>query len=314
MSVSGVAVHREARLDSRRPDPSRAFALGLALDVAFVVVEIGAGVVAGSVALLSDAVHNLGDALGLFLGWIAVRLARRARTRRRTYGFRRATILAALANALLIIGGVGVVAFESIRRLHEGGVAHAGTMLVVAGAGVGVNAGAALLFAKGRRHDANVRGAFLHLVADAGVSAAVVAGGALLYFTGWAWIDPVLGLAVCAVIVASAWPLLRESVDLALDAVPSGVDAAAIGAFLSDIDGVREVHDLHVWPLSTTETALTAHLASNRDLDSAELRVIADRLERDFGVHHTTIQVERPAGADAASTSLEGRARRESTA
>ncbi|WP_431271673.1 cation diffusion facilitator family transporter [Dankookia sp. P2] len=212
---------------------SRGFALGVSLNLGFVVLEVAAGLVASSMALLADAGHNLSDVLGLVLAWVAVRLARRLPSRRRTYGFHRGTILAALANAMLLLVAVGAIALESVQRLLAPEPVATGFMLWVAAAGILVNGGTALLFARGRAADINRRGAYLHMVADAGVSAGVVAGALLIKATGWLWVDPVLGLVIAGVILVGTWGLLRESVDLAMDAVPPGIDPAAVGAFLS---------------------------------------------------------------------------------
>src|SRR3954471_6896105 len=242
-----------------RPE-ERGFALGVSLNLGFVALEVAAGLVASSMALLADAGHNLSDVLGLVLAWVAVRLARRLPSRRRTYGFHRGTILAALANAMLLLVAVGAIALESVQRLLAPEPVATGWMLWVAAAGILVNGGTALLFARGREADINRRGAYLHMVADAGVSAGVVAGALLIQATGWLWVDPVLGLVIAGVILVGTWGLLRDSMNLAMDAVPAGIDPTAVQAFLAAQPGVREVHDLHIWGLSTTETALTAHL------------------------------------------------------
>src|SRR4051812_34835069 len=275
-----------------RPE-ERGFALGVSLNLGFVVLEVAAGLVASSMALLADAGHNLSDVLGLVLAWVAVRLSRRLPSRRRTYGFHRASILAALANAMLLLVAVGAIALESVQRLLEPEPVATGWMLWVAAAGILVNGGTALLFARGREADINRRGAYLHMVADAGVSAGVVAGALLIQATGWLWVDPVLGLVIAGVILVGTWGLLRESVDLAMDAVPPGIDPAAVGGFLATQAGVSEVHDLHIWAISTTETALTAHLVRpGAATDDGFLTALCGELRTRFGIGHATLQVE----------------------
>ena len=276
------------------PGPDeRGFAPGVALNLGFVALEVVAGLVAGSMALLADAGHNLSDVLGLVLAWIAVRLAGRLPGGRRTYGWHRGTILAALANAMLLLVAVGAITLESVRRLIEPAPVATGFMLWVAVAGIVVNAGTALLFARGREADINRRGAYLHMVADAGVSAGVVAGALLIRLTGWNWVDPVIGLAIAGVILAGTWGLLRESADLAMDAVPPGIDPAAVTAWLAAQPGVVEVHDLHIWALSTTETALTAHLVRpGAVVDDGFLARIQQALRSRFDIGHATLQVE----------------------
>jgi cobalt-zinc-cadmium efflux system protein len=275
-----------------RPE-ERGFALGVSLNLGFVVLEVAAGLIASSMALLADAGHNLSDVLGLVLAWVAVRLARRLPSQRRTYGFHRGTILAALANAMLLLVAVGAIALESVQRLLAPEPVATGWMLWVAAAGILVNGGTALLFARGREADLNRRGAYLHMLADAGVSAGVVAGALLIRATGWLWVDPVLGLGIAGVILVGTWGLLRESVDLAMDAVPAGIDPAAVGDFLAAQPGVREVHDLHIWAISTTETALTAHLVRpDAAADDGFLAALCGELKTRFAIGHATLQVE----------------------
>ncbi len=278
----------------------RAFSIGILLNVGFVVVEAIAGLVAGSTALLADAAHNLGDVLGLGMAWGATVLARRKRTARRTYGLRRTTILAGLANATLILVAVGGVAWEAIRRIGESAHVDGSLVAIVATVGVFVNGGAALLFARGREQDVNRRGAYLHLMADAAVSAGVVVAGVIVWRTGWDWIDPVTSIAVSLVILAGTVALLRDALNLLLDAVPAHVDPAAVEAYLAGLPGVREVHDLHIWPMSTTEIALTAHLVVPwAACPPSFLRDAQQQIEHRFGIAHTTLQLE-PDGADEA--------------
>ena len=252
-------------------------------------------------ALLADAAHNLGDVLGLGMAWGATLLARRARTTRRTYGLRRTTILAALANGGLVLFAVGGVAWEAIQRLGSPPEVHGPIVAIVAAIGVVINAGAALLFAKGRADDMNVRAAFLHLVADAAVSAGVVVSGVLVWQTGQMWIDPETSLVVSVVILFGTWKLVRESLDLLLDAVPAHIDASAVERYLATLPGVTGVHDLHIWSMSTTEVALTAHIVVPWDsVSPTMLRDTAAEIERRFKIRHVTIQLE-PVGQDPCS-------------
>jgi cobalt-zinc-cadmium efflux system protein len=270
----------------------RAFAIGIALNLAFVIIEAGYGFVADSMALLSDAGHNLSDVLGLAIAWGAAALAKRAPTERFTYGLRSSSILAALFNALLLLVAVGGIAWESVQRLIEPAPVAAGTMMVVAAIGILVNGFTAFLFVRGQ-HDLNIRGAFLHMVADAAVSLGVVLGGMAILWTGAAWIDPILSLIIAAVILWSTWDLLRQSLVLSLHGVPSGIDLAQVRETLEALPGVAAVRHLHVWAVSTTETALTCHLVmphghpGDRILQDAEAA-----MRRQFGIGHATFQVE----------------------
>jgi len=286
--------HSHSHSHSHGPDPAeRGFAPGVALNIGFVVIEGAAGLIGGSMALLADAGHNLSDVLGLVLAWVAVRLARRRPGGRRTYGFHRGTILAALANAMLLLVAVGAIVLESAQRLLDPQPVPTGLMLWVAAAGIIVNGGTALFFARGRAEDINRRGAYLHMVADAGVSAGVVVGALIIGATGWYWLDPVLGLVIAGVILAGTWGLLRESMEMAMDVVPRRIDPVAIEAFLRGRPGVAEVHDLHIWPLSTTETALTAHLVRpGQGPDDGFLAELCRDLAGRFGIRHATFQVE----------------------
>ncbi len=272
----------------------RAFALGVGLNAAFVLAEAGAGLWSGSLALLADAGHNLSDVLALLLAWGAVALARRAPVGRRTYGLRKATILAALGNATLLLVAVGAIVSESVRRLGAPAPVPTEVVMLIAGLGVVINSLTAALFLRGGHGDLNVRGAFLHMAADAGVSLAVVVGALIMWATGLLWIDPALSLLIAVVIVVGTWGLLRDSLDLALDAAPRGVDVEAVRNWLAALPGVAEVHDLHVWALSTTETALTAHLVrqlGNSDGDSF-LHEACEGLASHFQIGHATLQVE----------------------
>lgn len=276
---------------------NRAFAYGVALNLVFVAVEATYGLASGSLSLLADAGHNFSDVLGLLLAWGAVFLATKQATPRRTYGWRRSSILAALFNALLLLVALGGIAGEAVRRFAQPAPVATGTVIIVATLGIVINTATALLFAAGRQNDLNLRGAFLHMAADAGVSAGVVVAALLIRFTGWLWLDPLVSLLIAGVILLGTWGLLRESLDLALDAVPPGIDAAEVGAFLRAVDGVRDVHDLHIWAISTTETALTAHLrVENLAPDflwpDDFLRRVAGELHDRFGIEHSTLQIE----------------------
>lgn len=270
-----------------------AFAIGIALNLAYVVVEAGFGLIAGSLALLADAGHNLSDVLGLALAWGAAWLSRRQPTARRTYGLRRSSILAALANAMLLLVAVGAIAWEALRRLHAPEPVDTGIVLWVAAIGVAVNTGTALLFMRGRESDLNIQGAFLHMVADAAVTVGVIVAAIVIARTGWLRLDPAVSLVIGAVILVGTWGLLRDSVDLALDAVPRRIDPRAVESFLVDQPGVEEVHDLHIWAMSTTETALTVHLVRpGTSPDDGFLAAIREELRHRFEIGHATIQVE----------------------
>ena len=271
----------------------RAFAIGVALNTIFVAAEVVVGLWAGSLALLADAGHNLSDVLSLILAWGAAALARRAPTARRTYGLRKSTILASLANAVLLMVAVGAIVSESLHRLAEPASVETGLVMATAAFGVVINTATALLFFRGSHSDLNVRGAFLHMAGDAAVSLAVVIGAFAMAQTSYLWIDPALSLAIAAFILFATWGLLRESMDLALDAAPKGIDVGEVRDWLAARPGVVEVHDLHVWAMSTTETALTAHLIrpANGDAD-AFLHQTCEGLARRFNIGHSTLQVE----------------------
>lgn len=279
----------------------RAFAIGITLNLAYVAIEAGFGFVTGSMALLADAGHNLSDVLGLAVAWAGLRLAQRAPSARFTYGLKRSGILAALANAVLLLLACGAITVEAVRRLADPQPVPGLVVMAVAGAGILVNGITAWAFARGRSSDVNIRGAYLHMLADAGVSAAVVVSGLVILNTGLDWIDPALSLVVVAVILAGTWGLLRQSVAMALDAVPEGIDAAAVADFLRSRPGVVTVHDLHIWSMGTTATALTAHLVMPQGHPGdAALAGLAHDLDHKFGIGHATIQVETGA-ADCAA-------------
>ncbi len=271
-----------------------AFALGVGLNVAFVVAEFVFGVRAHSLALTADAGHNLSDVLGLSLAWAGSMLARRGPTPRRTYGLRRFSILAALANAGMLLVAVGAIAVEAVQRLRQPAPVASGVVMIVAAIGIAINAGTALGFMRGRHADLNLRGAYLHMLSDAAASAGVVLTGLAIAITGWFWLDPAVSLALVALILWGTWSLAKDSLDLALDAVPPRIDPQEVTAVLRDLDGVMEVHDLHIWAMSTTDIALTVHLvrpcAGGED---AVLAAAAQQLRTRFGIHHATIQLER---------------------
>ncbi len=280
----------------------RAFAIGITINLAYVAVEAVAGLATGSMALLADAGHNLSDVLGLAVAWAGLKLAQRPPSPRFTYGLKRSGILAALFNGVLLLLACGAIAVEALRRLADPQPVPGPVIMAVAAGGIVVNGVTAWLFARGRKGDVNIRGAWLHMLADAGVSAAVVVSGFIILQTGMHWIDPALSLVVVAVILAGTWGLLRQSVALALDAVPEGIDATAVADFLKAQPGVATVHHLHIWPMGTTDTALTVHLVMPRGHPGdAVLSGLAHDLEHRFGIGHVTIQVEIGAAACAAA-------------
>jgi cobalt-zinc-cadmium efflux system protein len=270
----------------------RAFAIGIALNLGFVLIEAVFGFYANSMALLSDAGHNLSDVLGLVVAWAGGTLAQRASSPRFTYGLKKASILAALANALFLLVAIGAIGAEAIRRLFHPSATEGGVVMVVAAIGIAVNGATAMLFVRGQ-HDINLRGAFLHMAADAAVSAAVVLSGLLIVWTGRQWIDPVMSLAVAVVILWGSVGLLKESVWMSLAGVPAGIDVDQVELALAELDGVEAVHDLHIWPLSTTETALTAHIVTAVADYPDELLARARGVLHSFHIEHCTIQVER---------------------
>jgi cobalt-zinc-cadmium efflux system protein len=285
--------HDHAHHRDSAHDTDRAFGIGIVLNTAIVVVEVVYGVASHSMALLADAGHNLGDVLGLMLAGGAALLARRPPTRRRTYGFGRLTLLSTLANAIVLLVATGAIAWESIRRLGAPHPVDATTVIVVAAIAAVANTASALLFLRERKHDLNVRAAFLHLAADAGIAAGVVGAGIVVLRTGWLWVDPAASLIVAVLILVSTWSLLRHSTDLVLDAVPQGVDAEAVRAYLMSLPRVLEVHDLHIWAMSTTETALTAHLVMPPNATEPHfLGHVCKELLRRFGIPHATLQVD----------------------
>jgi len=274
-------------------DFGRAFLIGITLNTAFVGVEALYGYLANSTALLADAGHNLSDVLGLATAWIAAVLSKRAPTVRYTYGLRNTSILAALTNAVLLLIASGVILLEAVQRLFHPEPVKSITIIVVAAIGILINGATAWLFASGQKGDINIRGAYLHMIADAAVSAGVVIAGLIIMQTNWVWVDPLTSLIVVGVIVWSTWGLLRESTAMSLAAVPLSIDPADVRTLLASRPGVSSVHDLHIWPISTTETALTAHLVtpSGHPGDSFLLETCRLLQER-FRINHSTIQIE----------------------
>lgn len=276
------------------------FAAGVALNLGFVAVEAAWGFLANSLALLADAGHNLSDVLGLLLAWAATVLARRRPSQRRTYGLRKSTVMASLANAVLLLVVSGAIAWEAVRRFGAPEPVATTEVIVVAAIGVVINGVTALLFLHGRHNDLNIRGAFLHMAADAGLSLGVVISALAMIATGWLWLDPATSLVIVVIIAASTWGLLRDSLDLALDAVPANIDLPAVSHYLRELPGVAAVHDLHIWAMSTTETALTAHLVRpGCGTDDGWLADIAEALRNRFTINHVTLQIENGDGLKA---------------
>ena len=271
----------------------KAFAVGITLNIAFVIIEAAFGVIGNSLALLSDAGHNLSDVLGLVIAWIAIKLGKKGPSERRTYGYKSSSIMAALFNAIFLLVAIGVIAWEAILRLSKPSSVMGNTIVIVAIIGIAINGITALLFMSGRKGDLNIKGAFVHMAADTGVSLGVVIAGFAIQWTGWFWIDPVVSLIICIIILLGTWGLLRDSINLVMNAVPKDIDINAITDYLQSIPTVIAVHDLHVWGMSTTEVALTVHLVrselTNNDIT---LQSIDEYLRSHFGIEHTTIQIE----------------------
>lgn len=289
---------RYASMNHEHPSPAakydRAFAIGVMLNIVFIIIEAAFGIISGSLALLADAGHNISDVVGLLLAWGASYLSRRKPSERRTYGWHSSSILAAMLNAVILVLAVGAIAWEAVKRLAHPATVAGKTIITVAVIGMIINTITALLFRSGRKSDLNIRGAFLHMAADAAVSAGVAVAGVVILLSGWQWLDPALSLLIAAAILAGTWGLLREAVNLALDAVPAGIDRGAVEAYLQSLPGVSAVHDLHIWGLSTSETALTAHLVKATAADDDALIAQASReLHERFKIAHTTLQWER---------------------
>ena len=286
--------HDEHGHQHRAPkDFGRAFLLGIGLNLGFVLLEVVFGLLSDSLALLADAGHNFADVLGLVMAWVAGELAKKVSSPRRTYGWRRATVLAALFNALLLLVGVGAIVWEAIHRFDDPPSVQGETVIWVAALGIVINGLTAVLFMSGQKQDLNVRGAFLHMAADAAVSAGVMLSGWIILLTSWGWLDPLVSLLVAVVILIGTWELFTDSLNLSLDAVPENVDPAAVKVYLAGLPEVAEIHHLHIWALSTTEVALTAHLVKRTPaLDDGLLAQIREDLFHQYGIGHATIQFE----------------------
>jgi cobalt-zinc-cadmium efflux system protein len=286
--------HDHAHHHHERSDYNRAFAIGVALNVGFIIIETVFGLLADSLALLADAGHNLSDVLGLLLAWGASYMVKRRPTKRHTYGWRKSSILAALMNAAVLMAAIGAIAWEAIRRFSDPAPVGGQTIIIVAAIGVVINTATALLFISGRKHDLNIRSAFLHMAADAGVSAGVVVAGMIILASGWMWIDPLVSIVIAVIILIGTWGLMRDAFNLALDAVPKNIDPQKVTDYLAGLPGVESVHDLHIWAMSTTETALTAHLVKpDSKYDDMLIEKASRELHEQFGIDHVTLQWER---------------------
>jgi cobalt-zinc-cadmium efflux system protein len=289
--------HAHGHSHAHHFDPNntgRAFVLAIVLNTVFVAVEFAFGFIANSTALMADAGHNLSDVLGLALAWGAALLMRRAPSVRYTYGLRSSSILAALFNAMLLMLACGAIAWEAVHRFSNPGAVAGLTVSLVAAAGIVVNGVSAWLFMAGSKHDLNVRAAYQHMAADAAISFGVLLAGLAINATGWTWIDPLLSLVIVLLIMASTWSLLRESLRLMLAAVPDSIDAARVQAFLCAQPGVAAMHDMHIWAMSTTETALTVHLVMPSGHPGDEfIDATVAQLKADFAIHHCTLQIEQ---------------------
>ncbi|MDQ2733536.1 MAG: cation diffusion facilitator family transporter [Pseudomonadota bacterium] len=288
------AGHDHSHAHAHAPkDFGKAFLIGVILNAGFVAAEVVYGILGNSLALLADAGHNLSDVLGLLLAWGASILVKRAPTNRYTYGLRSTSILAALANAALLLLVTGGIAWEAILRFRHPSEVEGRTVIAVAAVGVVINLATALLFMSGRKGDLNVRAAFQHMAGDAAIALGVVVAGFAILYTGWHWLDPAVSLVIALLVIFGTWGLLRDSVALALDAVPPGIDFQKVRSYLASLPGVSEVHDLHIWGMSTTETALTAHLLCPGGLlGDAKRMEICEELREHFAIHHATIQIE----------------------
>lgn len=276
-----------------------AFAIGVALNIIFVVIEAIFGFLSNSLALIADAGHNLGDVLALLLSWGATFLAQRKPTNTKTYGLRRGTILAAFVSSLILLMTMSIVAWEALGRITTTSEVNSMTIIVVAAIGVVINTVTALLFFSSQHEDLNIKAAFIHMAADAGVSLGVVIGGIAILFTGMFWIDPAISLFIVVVIVISTWGVFRDSFNLAMDGVPKGIDVEEVRNFILQQDGIKEIHDLHVWAMSTTQVALTAHLVRDTNsIDDQFLHHLSNELQERFNIIHPTIQIESGKQAD----------------
>jgi cobalt-zinc-cadmium efflux system protein len=294
LAVAGHHHHHVHAGHSHAPvDFGRAFAIGIGLNILFAAAEAAAGIAYDSMALLADAGHNFSDVLGLAVAWVGAGLARRPPTRRFTWGYRGSSVLASLVNSLLLLVALGAIIVEAVQRFGQPSAPPGGVMVIVASIGVVINLATALLFVRGAKRDLNIRGAYLHMAADAGVSAGVVVAGLLIIATGASWIDPALSLVIAAIIFWNTWGLLKQSVFMSLGAVPEGIEPEEVEAALAGMPGVRMVHDLHIWPMGTTDTVLTAHLVVDQDHPgNAFLGEARALLQHRFGIAHVTLQIE----------------------
>ncbi len=272
----------------------KAFGIGILLNTIFIIMEVSYGLAGNSLALLADAGHNLSDVFGLIIAWVAVWLGKKRPTQKRTYGYKRSSVLAALFNAVFLLVATGAIVWEAIQRFSEPAPVTGKTVIIVAIIGILINGLTAFLFMSGRKGDLNIKGTFMHMAADAGVSLGVVIAGFVIIWTGWSWLDPVVSLAIALIILIGTWGLLRDSTNLALDAVPEGIDIEQVKLYLQSLPSVKEVHDLHVWGMSTTETALTVHLVRSEIEDNDLLLQRASKeLHDQFNIEHPTIQIEK---------------------
>ena len=272
----------------------RSFSIGIALNVIFVIIEVSYGLLADSLALIADAGHNLSDVMSLMLAWGAYYLSKKHPTQKRTYGLRKVTIMASLLSAVLLFVALGGIAWESVERLSSPQPVDGMIIIVVAAIGMLINTATALLFVKGQKHDLNIRAAYLHMAADAAISLGVVIAGAAIMVTGWLWLDPLISLFIVIVILLATWGLLRDSINLSIDAVPQGIDVSEVKKYLLDLSNVSDLHDLHIWALSTTENALTVHLVTTDALIYNHfIHEIQEHLNHHFNISHSTIQIEK---------------------
>lgn len=272
---------------------SRAFALGITLNIIYIIVEVTYGLLSGSMALLADAGHNLSDVLGLAVAWAGAELSKRPPSKQFTYGLGGSSILAALLNGLFLLVACGAIAWEAIGRFSAPSEVASQTVIIVASIGIAINFGTAMLFMRGQKEDINIRGAFLHMMADAAVSAGVVIGGLMIFYTGKNWIDPLISLFIVVLIFWSTWGLLSEAVRMSLAGVPRDINVEEVLEVLSDLPGVETVHDLHIWPMSTSETAMTAHLViPGGHPGKGFLADVQDSMKKRFAIHHITMQIE----------------------
>lgn len=297
--IIGIKIEEEKNIMSehhnhhKKFDYNRSFAIGIVLNISFVAIEAIYGIIANSLSLIADAGHNLTDVVGLLLAWGASYLASLEATERKTYGYRKITVMASLLSAVLLLLGLGAIIWEALQRFSKPQTLEGSTIIIVASIGVIINIGTALLFVSGQKNDLNIRGAFLHMIADAGVSLSVVIGGIFILFVNFNWIDPVITIIIAIVILVVTWGLFKDSIDLSLDFVPKNIDISAIKKYLLNLENILQIHDLHVWALSTTETALTVHLvAKNQSTDINFLLSVQTYLHDNFGIEHTTIQIE----------------------